>query len=71
MSHPSPGSDAVSSSTKVPDAKPAAKGLSPWEHERIRRRAFAMWRDEGFPVTRRREQWGLAQLQMLKSYPSA
>ncbi len=47
------------------------QGLSRWERERIRSRAFAMWRDAGFPHTQRRDHWGLAQLQMLKGYPNS
>ncbi len=71
MSHsPRSHAEAVSSSTEASSAAPPEKGLSTWERERIRSRAFAMWRDDGFPKTRRREHWGLAQLQMLKGYPA-
>ncbi|MGQ3672992.1 DUF2934 domain-containing protein [Xanthobacter sp. TB0136] len=47
------------------------QGLSRWERERIRSRAFALWRDAGFPHTQRRDHWGLAQLQVLKNDPAA
>ncbi len=71
MSHPSHGhSDVVPPQAEASQPKQAGKGLSTWERERIRSRAFAMWREEGFPATRRQEQWGLAQLQMIKSYPA-
>lgn len=63
--------DAAEPSAETSLPAQAGNGLSQWERERIRRRAFDMWREDGFPVTRRHEHWGIAQLQMLKSYPAS
>lgn len=42
-------------------------GLSLYERDQIRRRARAIWREEGCPSGRDREHWALAELQVLKS----
>ncbi|MFG1418642.1 DUF2934 domain-containing protein [Xanthobacter sp. V0B-10] len=52
----------------TPASAPAATdGLSPFERDQIRRRARAIWREEGCPSGRDREHWALAELQVLKS----
>ncbi|MGE4373439.1 MAG: hypothetical protein AB7E29_11190 [Xanthobacter sp.] len=47
----------------------AQGGLTGWERDRIRRRALALWWEDGCPQWRGREHWAQAKLQMLKSYP--
>ncbi|MGQ3676495.1 hypothetical protein ACT6QH_13485 [Xanthobacter sp. TB0139] len=44
-------------------------GLTGWERDRVRRRALALWWEDGCPQWRGREHWAQAQLQMLKRYP--
>ncbi|MDQ0505406.1 DUF2934 domain-containing protein [Xanthobacter agilis] len=46
---------------------PGIDGLSLTERDQIRRRARAIWREEGCPNGRDREHWALAELQVLKS----
>lgn len=48
-------------------APQTAGGLSFYERDRIRRRARAIWLEEGRPQGRDREHWALAELQVLKS----
>lgn len=48
-------------------APTGADGLSFYERDQIRRRARAIWREEGCPTGRDREHWALAELQVLKS----
>ncbi|MFS8038825.1 DUF2934 domain-containing protein [Xanthobacter sp. AM11] len=49
-------------------AEPAAgsAGLTETERDQIRRRAHAIWREEGYPQGRDREHWERAQMQVLK-----
>ncbi|MFG1477775.1 DUF2934 domain-containing protein [Xanthobacter sp. V4C-4] len=57
--------------TQGPQAGPpppvAADGLSFHERDQIRRRARAIWREEGCPDGKDREHWARAELEVLKS----
>ena len=44
-----------------------AQGLTDTERDQIRRRAHALWREEGCPQGRDREFWEQAELQILKN----
>ncbi len=57
----------IHAETMPVSAPAAADGLSPSERDQIRRRARAIWREEGCPSGRDREHWALAELQVLKS----
>lgn len=41
--------------------------MTDYERDQIRRRARAIWREEGCPTGRDREHWAMAELQVLKS----
>lgn len=46
---------------------PGGDGLSLTERDQIRRRARAIWREEGCPQGRDREHWERAELEVLKA----
>ncbi|WP_234051002.1 MULTISPECIES: DUF2934 domain-containing protein [unclassified Xanthobacter] len=62
-------SDAANTTgTTSPAASESGRAaLSEFERDQIRRRARAIWREEGCPAGRDREHWALAELQVLKN----
>lgn len=44
----------------------AAAGLTDWERDQIKRRAYALWCEAGRPQGQDRELWEQAELQVLK-----
>ncbi len=46
-----------------------AAGLNAFERDQIRRRAHAIWWEEGCPQGRDRELWARAELEVLKTRP--
>lgn len=48
-----------------------AEGLSAWERDQIKRRAYALWKEAGCPQGRDRELWEQAELQILKGRSAA
>lgn len=42
------------------------EGLTATERDQIRRRAHAIWREEGYPQGRDREHWAQAEFEILK-----
>ncbi|QRG04949.1 DUF2934 domain-containing protein [Xanthobacter dioxanivorans] len=53
-------------STPEKSADIALRGLTETERDQIRRRAHAIWREEGYPQGRDRAHWEMAELQVLK-----
>jgi len=48
------------------DQEAAKAGLTDWERDRIRRRAYAIWCERGYPNGQDHEIWAEAELQELK-----
>ncbi|MFG1344865.1 DUF2934 domain-containing protein [Xanthobacter autotrophicus DSM 431] len=44
----------------------ASNGLTETERDQIRRRAHAIWREEGYPQGRDRAHWEKAEMEILK-----
>lgn len=63
-------SETVTATATTP-AKPVepASGLSAYERDQIRRRAHAIWWEEGCPQGRDRELWARAEFEVLKGRP--
>lgn len=49
-----------------PSAKAPPDGLTETERDQIRRRAHALWREQGCPQGRDREFWAHAEMEILK-----
>lgn len=64
--HPAPAHPAPSHPAASHPAAAGQQGLSETEHDQIRRRARAIWREEGGPEGRDREHWEQAELEVLK-----
>ncbi len=55
----------TSTAAEKPSGAPPS-GLTETERDQIRRRAHALWREEGYPQGRDRAHWEMAELQVLK-----
>lgn len=60
-------SDAMKTAKSDTAPRTGAEALTEFERDQIRRRARAIWREEGCPKGRDHEHWAMAELQVLKS----